>query len=157
MIEKEHDPLSEKITFLGHTGTAQVQVLFAGRWSLSKTPCNLNVTSLAILSSSSLFLFWSYSTSTGIEKAISQPRNPVSLRLYKVLSPNFDDDTRQALVTLSDLYATPKGKDTLEVVEGVSWTILFESMPHVSQRCWQNRFLENLQWGAKISSEGCRE
>jgi len=37
-----------------------------------------------------------------------QTRNPVSLRLYKVLSTNFDDEeTRQALSTLSDLYATP--------------------------------------------------
>ena len=37
-----------------------------------------------------------------------QTRNPVSLRLYKVLSTNFDDEeTRQALNTLSDLYATP--------------------------------------------------
>ena len=36
-----------------------------------------------------------------------QTRNPVSLRLYKVLSTNFDDEeTRQALSTLSDLYAT---------------------------------------------------
>jgi hypothetical protein len=32
----------------------------------------------------------------------------VSLRLYKVLSTNFDDEeTREALSTLSDLYATP--------------------------------------------------
>ena len=29
MIEKEHDPLSEKITFLGRTA----QILFASRWS----------------------------------------------------------------------------------------------------------------------------
>ncbi|KIM47009.1 hypothetical protein M413DRAFT_63561 [Hebeloma cylindrosporum] len=37
-----------------------------------------------------------------------QTRNPVSLRLYKVLSTNFDDEeTREALNTLSDLYATP--------------------------------------------------
>lgn len=46
----------------------------------------------------------------------SQSRNPVSLRLYKVLGTNFDDDaTREALQTLSDLYATPgpsKGKET---------------------------------------------
>ena len=54
----------------------------------------------------------------GDRKGLSQHRNPVSLRLYKVLSTNFDDeDTRQALGTLSDLYATPKGKDTLTVVE----------------------------------------
>ena len=36
-------------------------------------------------------------------------RNPVSLRLYKVLGATFDDDaTREALSTLSDLYA-PSG------------------------------------------------
>ncbi|KAK0483339.1 oligomeric complex COG6 [Armillaria novae-zelandiae] len=44
----------------------------------------------------------------------AQSRNPVSLRLYKVLGTNFDDEaTREALRTLSDLYATPshgKGK-----------------------------------------------
>ena len=35
-------------------------------------------------------------------------RNPVSLRLYKVLGATFDDDaTREALSTLSDLYSTP--------------------------------------------------
>jgi hypothetical protein len=54
----------------------------------------------------------------GDRKGHSQPRNPVSLRLYKVLSTNFDDeDTRQALATLSDLYATPKSKDTQTVVD----------------------------------------
>ena len=143
MIEKEHDPLSEKITFLGRTasGTTQVHIKHICRPMIAKQD-PVHVTS-----------HWarpySYSTSTGIEKAISQLRNPVSLRLYKVLSPNFDDeDTRQALGTLSDLYATPKGKDILEVVEGVlmmkSWKIL--SMPHVSQRCWPGWFLENLQW-----------
>jgi hypothetical protein len=53
----------------------------------------------------------------GDRKAVSQPRNSVSLRLYKVLSTNFDDeDTRQALGTLSELYATPKSKDALVVV-----------------------------------------
>lgn len=44
----------------------------------------------------------------------AQSRSPVSLRLYKVLGTNFDDEaTREALRTLSDLYATPshgKGK-----------------------------------------------
>ncbi|SJL04371.1 related to Conserved oligomeric Golgi complex subunit 6 [Armillaria ostoyae] len=44
----------------------------------------------------------------------AQSRNPVSLRLYKVLGTNFDDEaTREALRTLSDLYAIPshgKGK-----------------------------------------------
>ena len=57
----------------------------------------------------------------GDRKGVSQPRNPVSLRLYKVLSTNYDDeDTRQALGTLSDLYATPKGEDTIESVPGES-------------------------------------
>ncbi|KIK63403.1 hypothetical protein GYMLUDRAFT_197030 [Collybiopsis luxurians FD-317 M1] len=37
----------------------------------------------------------------------SQSRNPVSLRLYKVLGTNFDDEsTRDALQTLSELYAS---------------------------------------------------
>ncbi|KAJ3755564.1 oligomeric complex COG6 [Lentinula raphanica] len=36
----------------------------------------------------------------------SQSRNPISLRLYKVLSTNFDDETtREALQTLSELYS----------------------------------------------------
>lgn len=36
----------------------------------------------------------------------STPRNPISLRLYKVLGANFDDEgTKQALSTLSELYA----------------------------------------------------
>ncbi|KAH9952062.1 oligomeric complex COG6 [Amylocystis lapponica] len=46
----------------------------------------------------------------------THPQNPISLRLYKVLGANFDDDaTKQALYTLSDLYAAPlpstKGKE----------------------------------------------
>ena len=32
MIEKEHDPFSEKITFLGRTAVT-AQILFASRWS----------------------------------------------------------------------------------------------------------------------------
>ena len=61
----------------------------------------------------------------GDRKGVPQPRNPVSLRLYKVLSTNFDDeDTRQALGTLSDLYATPKAKDTLAVVEELDDEVL---------------------------------
>ncbi|KAJ7071469.1 oligomeric Golgi complex subunit 6 [Mycena amicta] len=52
----------------------------------------------------------------------AQSRNPVSLRLYKVLGTNFDDEaTREALQTLSELYATPttslKGKDALRTTE----------------------------------------
>ena len=65
----------------------------------------------------------------GDRKGVSQPRNPVSLRLYKVLSTNFDDeDTRQALATLSELYATPKSKDTLVVVEDIDDEVLCDSI-----------------------------
>ena len=39
----------------------------------------------------------------------AQARNPVSLRLYKVLGSNFEDDaTKEALRTLSELYTTPE-------------------------------------------------
>ena len=49
--------------------------------------------------------------------------------MYKVLSTNFDDeDTRQALGTLSDLYATPKGKDLLTVVEELDDEALNDSV-----------------------------
>ena len=42
--------------------------------------------------------------------APSGTRNPVSLRLNKVLATNFDnEDTREALRTLSELYATSSG------------------------------------------------
>ncbi|KAH9901432.1 oligomeric complex COG6 [Cubamyces lactineus] len=38
----------------------------------------------------------------------AQGQNPISLRLYKVLGANFDDDaTREALDTLAELYAPP--------------------------------------------------
>ncbi|KAJ6519432.1 oligomeric Golgi complex subunit 6 [Mycena sanguinolenta] len=52
----------------------------------------------------------------------TQSRNPISLRLYKVLGTNFDDGaTREALQTLSELYATSsstsKGKETLRNVD----------------------------------------
>ncbi|KAJ4481001.1 oligomeric complex COG6 [Lentinula aciculospora] len=43
----------------------------------------------------------------------SQSRNPISLRLYKVLGTNFDDEnTRQALQTLSELYASNSASDS---------------------------------------------
>src|SRR5882762_4402342 len=43
-----------------------------------------------------------------IANSATQPRNPISLRLYKVLGTNFNDDaTREALRTLSDLYVSP--------------------------------------------------
>jgi hypothetical protein len=41
-------------------------------------------------------------------RSTPQPRNPISLRLYKVLGTNFNDEaTKEALKTLSDLYAAP--------------------------------------------------
>src|SRR5882757_4865845 len=65
----------------------------------------------------------------GDRKGVSQPRNPVSLRLYKVLSTTFDDeDTRQALGTLSELYATPKNKDTFVVAEDVDDEVICDSI-----------------------------
>lgn len=37
-----------------------------------------------------------------------QPQNPISLRLYKVLGANFEDEAiQEALFTLSELYAPP--------------------------------------------------
>ncbi|KAJ2912469.1 hypothetical protein MD484_g7951, partial [Candolleomyces efflorescens] len=48
------------------------------------------------------------SSSSLTPSSTSQPKNPISVRLYKVLSTNFDDlATREALGTLSDLYASP--------------------------------------------------
>ena len=109
----------------------------------------------------------------GDRKAVSQPRNPVSLRLYKVLSTNYDDeDTRQALGTLSELYATPKSKDTLVVAEDVddevfcdsvdaSTTALAESVPGesaVKARKYLRRDMENkLTEGSKKFLEALGE
>ena len=47
------------------------------------------------------------------QQSLSQTRNPVILRTYKILSTNFDSAaTRGALQTLSDLYAPQqKGKN----------------------------------------------
>jgi hypothetical protein len=40
-------------------------------------------------------------------RSTPQPRNPISLRLYKVLGTNFNDEaTKEALRTLSDLYVS---------------------------------------------------
>ncbi|KAJ2923760.1 hypothetical protein H1R20_g13342, partial [Candolleomyces eurysporus] len=48
----------------------------------------------------------------------SQTKNPISLRLYKVLSTNFDDlATREALGTLSDLYGA-SGSNSAETYPG---------------------------------------
>jgi hypothetical protein len=44
----------------------------------------------------------------GSWNASTQGRNPISLRLYKVLGSNYEDDaTREALRTLSELYVAP--------------------------------------------------
>jgi len=52
-----------------------------------------------------------------------QSRNPVALRLYKVLNTNFDnEETRQALQTLSDIYASPKSKEVLDVATVIDIT-----------------------------------
>jgi len=48
-----------------------------------------------------------------------QPRNPVSLRLYKVLSTHYDDeDTRRAIETLSDYFAPPPASTSKVQVKG---------------------------------------
>ncbi|THU94175.1 oligomeric complex COG6 [Dendrothele bispora CBS 962.96] len=51
----------------------------------------------------------------------SQSRNPVSIRLYKVLGTNFDDEaTKESLTTLSELYAkssSVKGKETQRIAD----------------------------------------
>lgn len=57
--------------------------------------------------------------------AAAAARNPISLRLYKVLAANFEDDaTREALRTLSDFYQptadADKGKQPVRDVEDVS-------------------------------------
>jgi len=49
------------------------------------------------------------------QQSLSQTRNPVILRTYKILSTNFESAATQgALQTLSDLYAPPiKGKEPI--------------------------------------------
>lgn len=48
-------------------------------------------------------------------KANSHARNPVSLRLYKVLGTNFNDEaTKEALRTLSDLYSSQTAASSLK-------------------------------------------
>ncbi|KAF6742370.1 oligomeric Golgi complex subunit 6 [Ephemerocybe angulata] len=57
---------------------------------------------------SSLTPTTSSSPSITSPSAQTQAKNPISLRLYKVLSTNFEDyATREALGTLSELYGTP--------------------------------------------------
>ena len=58
----------------------------------------------------------------GVTKSAPLPRNPISLRLYKVLGTNFNDEgTKAALRTLSDLYvptsASLKGKEVQRNVD----------------------------------------
>ena len=50
------------------------------------------------------------------QQSLSQTRNPVILRTYKILSTNFESvATRGALQTLSDLYAPPtNGKEPVQ-------------------------------------------
>lgn len=52
----------------------------------------------------------SSSSSTSLdEKSKSSARNPISLRLYKVLGTNYDDPAiREALETVSELYKAPE-------------------------------------------------
>ncbi|KAF9476408.1 oligomeric complex COG6 [Pholiota conissans] len=62
----------------------------------------------------------------------AQSRNPVSQRLSKVLGTNFDsEDTRQALRTLSELYATTsKGKEVQAPTSGPTQPmVLTETVP----------------------------
>ncbi|KAI0263475.1 oligomeric Golgi complex subunit 6 [Gloeopeniophorella convolvens] len=57
-------------------------------------------------------------------------RNPVSLRLYKVLGATFDDEaTKEALSTLSDLYSSPSTSDRVTTTkdEGVAQDEVDES------------------------------
>ena len=90
-----------------------------------------------------------------------------------VLSTNFDDeDTRQALGTLSDLYTTLKSKDALVVVEDIddevfcdsvdaSTTVLAESVPGksaVKAQKYLRRDMENkLMEGSKKFLEALGE
>lgn len=71
---------------------------------------NIDERELMVMGTSS-----SMSSSSLTPTGTSQPKNPISLRLYKVLSTNFDDlATREALGTLSDLY----GADSVETYPG---------------------------------------
>ncbi|KAH8107098.1 oligomeric complex COG6 [Cristinia sonorae] len=48
-----------------------------------------------------------------------QPHNPLSLRLYKVLATNFDDDsTKEALNTLAELYAPAAPSNDHQTING---------------------------------------
>ncbi|KAH0586671.1 Conserved oligomeric Golgi complex subunit 6 [Termitomyces sp. J132] len=69
----------------------------------------------AVKPSTSILSRSSTSSSLASESRLStapQAKNPVSVRLYKVLSSNFDDNaTKEALKTLSDLYVTLKAEE----------------------------------------------
>ncbi|KAF5378347.1 hypothetical protein D9615_008765 [Tricholomella constricta] len=68
-------------------------------------------------STSSISQSSSYSSISTERKSPStlQTRNPVSVRLYKVLGSNFEDDaTKEALQTLSDLYTTARSSKSSE-------------------------------------------
>ncbi|KAJ8522928.1 hypothetical protein ONZ45_g610 [Pleurotus djamor] len=71
----------------------------------------------------------------------SQQRNPISTRLYKILGTNFDDqDTKEALQTLSDLYAaqppssTGRGSDSTRVLDENTDTLEDELGSHSRSR-----------------------
>jgi len=50
---------------------------------------------------------------------LGQPRNPVSLRLYKVLSTHYDDeDTRKAIETISEYFAPSSASTSKVQVKG---------------------------------------
>ena len=58
------------------------------------------------------------SISTRSDNWTPQARNPVSVRLYKVLGTSYDDEgTKQALRTLSDFYAAPPATDPGALVQ----------------------------------------
>ena len=71
------------------------------------------------MSSSPVLRSASPSATLGPEPRLSS-KNPISVRLYKVLGTNFDDHaTREALQTLSDLYVTPPSASKEPVPAGL--------------------------------------
>ncbi len=86
------------------------------------------------------------------ERKVAQGRNPVQLRLYKVLGTNFDDEaTRQALSTLSELYASPKGKQVADDSEPVE-----EETVHYSEAAARARKFLRKDMERKLA-EGSRQ
>lgn len=108
---------------------------------------------------------------------VAQSRNPVSLRLYKVLGSNYEDDaTKEALCTLSDLYVTAPSRAInhaqLDLVDGellldpdeerianphldsVSVSVLSESVPGESAARARKNLRKDME--AKVA-EGSRQ